>query len=79
MPGRDRVRVQIDSGATEAVGPKEIAKAFAKKETDMSNSVAGYIAASGSSIENYGEKNIMGYADDGESVSVRVRHKMSLG
>ncbi len=34
-PGWERVRVQIASGAIDAVGPKEIAKAFEMKETEM--------------------------------------------
>ncbi len=41
-------------------------------QTEMSKSGIGHVAANGSSIENYGEK-IVGYADDGESVSMRVQ------
>ena len=89
-PGCERVRVQIDSGAIDTVGPKEIAKAFEVKETEMSKRGIRYVAANGSSIENYGEKKIVGYNDDGESVSMRVQradvkkvlcsvHKMNLG
>ena len=84
------MRVQIDCGAIDTVGPKEIARAFEMKETEMSKRGIGYVAANGSSIKNYGEKKIVGYTDDGESVSVRVQcadvkkalcsvHKMSLG
>ncbi len=72
MPGWERVRVQIDSGAIDAVGPKEIAKALEMKGAEMPKRGAGYVAANGSSIENYGER-IAGYADDGESASMRVR------
>ncbi len=71
-PGWERVRVQIDSGAIDAVGPKEIAKAFETEETEMSRRCKGYIAANGGSIENYGEKKIVGHADDGESASTRA-------
>ncbi len=50
----------------------------------------GYAAASGVSVENYGEKKIVGYTGDGESVGTRVQsgdvkkalcsvHKMNLG
>ncbi len=35
-PGWERVRVQIDVEAIDAVGPQEIAKAFEMKETVMS-------------------------------------------
>ncbi len=34
--GWEKVRVQIDSGAIDTVGPREVAKAFAMKETVMS-------------------------------------------
>ncbi len=89
-PGWERVRVRIDSGAIDTVGPKEIARAFEMKETEMSRRGIGYVAANGSSIKNYGEKKIVGYTDDGESVSMRVHcadvkkvlcsvHKMNLG
>ena len=89
LPGSEREREQIDSGAIDAVGPKEIAKAFEMKETEMSKRGVGSVAASGISIENYGEKKIVGYTDDGESVSMRIQcadvkkvlcsvHKMNL-
>ncbi len=71
-PGWERVRGHIDSGAIEAVVPKGIASALEMKETEMSKRVIRYVAASWSSIENYGEKKIVGHADDGESVSMRV-------
>ncbi len=35
-PGWERVRIQIDSGAIDTVGPKEIAVAFKMRETEMS-------------------------------------------
>ncbi len=56
MPGWGRVRAQIDSGATDTVGPKEIAQASEMRETEMSKRGIGYVAANGISIENYGEK-----------------------
>ncbi len=65
-PGWERVRVQIDSGAINTVGPKEIARAFEMKETEMSRRGIGCVAATGSSIKNYVEK-IVGYTDDVES------------
>ena len=89
-PGWERVRVQIDSGAIDTVGPKEMARAFEMKETEMSRRGIGFVAANGSGIKNYGEKKIVGYTDDGEGVSMRVQcadvkkvlcsvHKTNLG
>ena len=66
MPRWESVRVQIDSGAIDTVGPKEIAKAFGMKETVLSKRGIGHVAARGSSIENYGEKRIAGRTDGGE-------------
>jgi hypothetical protein len=89
-PVWEKIRVQIDSGAIDTVGPKEIARAFEMKETLMSKRGIGFIAANGSNIKNYGEKKIVGYTDDGEGVSLRIQcadvkkvlgsaHKMNLG
>ncbi len=88
-PGWERLRVQIDTGAIDTVGPKEISKAFEVKETEMSRRGIGYVPADVCSVKNYGEKEIVGYADDGEVVSMRSQradvkkvlrsvHKMNL-
>ncbi len=89
-PGWEGPRARIDAVAIETVGPKEIAKAFEMKETEMSKRGRGHVAANGSSIDNYGEKKIVGSAYDGESVSMRAQcadvkkmpcsvHRMNLG
>ncbi len=64
-PRWERVRVQIDSGSIDAVGPKEVAKAFEMKETEMSRRGIRHIAAKESRIKKYGEKKIVGHTDDG--------------
>ena len=71
-PGWKRVRIQVDSGAIDTVGPKDIAGAFKMKETEMSRKGIGFVAANGSEIKNYREKLIVGYADDGGAVSMKV-------
>jgi hypothetical protein len=55
-----RARAQIDSGAIDAAGPKETAKALEMEETEMSRSSIEHAAANGCSIENCGEKKIVG-------------------
>ncbi len=50
------MRIQIDSGATDPVGTKEIAKAFEMKATTMFRRGIGCVAADGSSIKNYGRR-----------------------
>ena len=60
------------------------------RETEMSETGIGFVAANGSGIKNYGEKKTAGYTDDGEGVSMRAQcadvkkvlrsvHKMNLG
>ena len=89
-PGWERVRIQVDSGAIDTVGPKDIAGVFKMRETEMSRRGIGFVAANGSGIKSYGEKKIVGYTDNGEAVSMRVQcadvkkvlcsvHKMNLG
>ncbi len=51
-PGWVRIRVQIDSGAIDTVGPKETAKAFKMKDMIMSERGIGFVAAIGSGIKN---------------------------
>ena len=72
------------------MAPKEVAKAFELRETVMSKKGIGFVAANGSKIENYGEKRVVGYTEDGEGVSMKMQraevkkvlgsvHKMNQG
>jgi hypothetical protein len=56
----------------------------------MSEAGIGFVAANGSRIENYGEKQVMGWTDEGDPVTMRMTvadvhkvlgsvHKMNLG
>ena len=89
-PGWEITRVQIAPGAIDTVGPKETAKAFEMKETITSKRSIGFAAAKGSGIKNHGEKKVVGYAEDGEGVSLRTQcvdakkalgsvHKVNMG
>ncbi len=49
-PGWDIESVQIDSGATDTVGPKEIAKAFEMKGTEMSTRGIEYVIGIGEEL-----------------------------
>ncbi len=71
-PGLERLRVRVDSGVIDTVGPREIAKAFEVKERIVSRRGIGFVAASGNGIKNYGEKKIVGYTEDGEGVSLSI-------
>ncbi len=76
-PGWERIWVQILPEAIYILGPKEVANTFEIKETLVSRRGAGYVAASGSDVNNYGEKKTVGHTDggtdDGEGVSSRVQ------
>jgi hypothetical protein len=85
-----KARAQVDSGAAEKVGPKEIPNAFTMKENVMSRNGSGYVAANGTKIRNYGEKRIDGHTEAGGGMSMRIQradgkkvlgsvHKMNLG
>ena len=54
--GFEHIRVQVDSGAVYTVGPKSIGRAFKIKETPASKSGDNFVAANGSVIKNYGER-----------------------
>jgi hypothetical protein len=88
--GWEKIRVQVDSGAIDTVAPKDIASAFSVMKTRMSEAGIGFVAANGSKIENYGERQVVGYTDEGDSVGMRMTvadvqkvlgsvHKMNKG
>ncbi len=50
--------MQIDSGATDAVAPKEIAKALKMKETPMPKKGVGRVAATGATSRTWGRSEV---------------------
>ena len=54
--GWERVRVQVDSGAIDSVAPKAVAAGLPVRVTKAAKAGLGYVAANGSRIENYGER-----------------------
>ncbi len=90
VKGWEKIRVQIDSGAIDTVGPRSVAKAFKMQEKVMSKKGIGCVAANGRVIKNYGEKRVVGYTDTGEGLSMKIQcadvqkvlgsvHKMNMG
>ena len=73
LDGLDKIRVQVDSGAVDTVGPKSIGRAFKLKETPASRSGKNYVAANGSAIKNYGELLIKGETEHGLKVSMPIQ------
>jgi hypothetical protein len=88
--GWERIKVQVDSGTIDTVAPPNIAEAFSVMKTRMSEAGVGFVAANGSKIENFGEKQVVGYTDEGDAVGMRMTvadvhkvlgsiHKMNMG
>jgi hypothetical protein len=88
--GWERITVQVDSGAVDSVAPPGIAAAFSTMRTKMSEAGIGFVAANGTKIENFGEKQVVGYTDEGDPVGMRMTvadvhkvlgsvHNMNLG
>ena len=88
--GWEKIKVQVDSGAIDTVAPRSVAKRFELKETSASRRGVGFVAANGSKIQNYGERKVTGYTDEGTPISMRMTcadvhkvlgsvHKMNQG
>ena len=73
VQGWEKIRVQVDSGAIDTVGPKEVGRQFVTKETRASKQGIGYEAANGTKIRNYGEKVVEGWTDEGAPVSMAIQ------
>ena len=58
------IKINVDSGAIDTVGPKSIAQAFRARETPASRNGLLYRAANWTPIRNEGEKHIIGLTDD---------------
>jgi hypothetical protein len=88
--GWERIKVQVDSGAIDSVAPRDVASAFSLMKTKLSEAGIGFVAANGSKIDNYGEKQLVGYTEEGDAVGMRMTcadvhkvlgsvHKMNMG
>lgn len=62
----------MDSGAVDTVAPENGAQEFVLRETPASRRRIGFVAANGSKIQNYGERKVSGYTDDGVAISMRM-------
>ena len=71
--GWEKIRVQIDSGAVDTVGPKEIGQAFKIRPTKASKDGRNYVAANGSVIKNWGERLVRGETEEGIKVTMPIQ------
>ena len=71
--GWEKIRVHIDSGAIDTVGPKSVGRAFAIKETKALKSGTNHVAANGSVIKNHDERIIKAETENGLRVSMPMQ------
>ena len=79
MMGTKKVRITVDSGAAETVGPRNIAKGIPIRPTKASREGRHYRAANGTQIKNYGQKRLEGvdkkWTSTGITIQVADVHK----
>ena len=71
--GWEQVSVQVDSGAIDTVAPNNVGSELPVRKTKAANMGLGYVAANGTRIENYGERALKGFTDDGSGVEMAVQ------
>ena len=60
----EKLVVKIDSGAVDSCLPKELLTRVPVRETAASKNDMRYVAANGTNIRNYGERNVQGLTGD---------------
>ena len=65
--------VQMDSGAHEWVFNKATAQYFPVSQTHASANGIDFVAANGTPIQNYGQRLLVGYADNWTPITVNVQ------
>jgi hypothetical protein len=75
----ERSKVQVDSGAIDTMAPPDIAAPNVFMKPRMSEAGVGFEATNGSKIESFGEMQVVGYTDEGDSVGIRITVQMSQG
>jgi len=67
------VKMTIDSGSVDTVGPPTIAADVPVKPTEASKAGRDYRAANGTKIKNLGAKSIKAMTDDGNSIGIEMQ------
>ena len=66
--GWAEVKVTIDSGAVDTVGPKEVGVGFPVQPTEASTKGTFYRAANNTKIAIHGKKALRGYTNEGSEI-----------
>ena len=69
----ERLRVVVDSGACETVGPANVVTSFELTPTSASTNNVHYVAANGTRIRNHGQRTIQGVNDSGNRIGFAMQ------
>ena len=69
----ERLRVVVDSGACETVGPANVATGFELRPTNASINNVHYVAANGTRIRNHGQRTIRGMNGSGNQIGFAMQ------
>ena len=69
----EEVKITVDSGAVDTVGPRTLGKGIPLLETEASKQRKFYRAANDTKIAIHGKKNICGYTAEGTKIGMDVQ------
>jgi hypothetical protein len=69
----EEVKITVDSGAVDTVGPRTLGKGIPLVETEASKQGKYYRAANDTKIAIHGKKNICGYTAEGTKIGIDVQ------
>ena len=69
----EEVKITVDSGAVDTVGPRTLGKGIPLVETEASKQGKHYRAANDTKLAIHGKKNIYGYTAEGTKIGIDVQ------
>ena len=69
----EALRITVDSGAVDRVGPKGIASGFPTQDTEASRKGMYYRAANDTKIAIHRKKDISGYTNEGSAIGLEIQ------
>ena len=67
------IKITVDSGAVDTVGPQSLGKGFPLMETEASRSGKFYRVANDTKIAIHGNKAVKGYTQEGSEIGVDIQ------
>ena len=71
--GWEEVKITIDSGAVDTVGPKDVGMGFPVQPTEASKKGMFYRAANNTKIAIHGKKALRGYTNEGSEIGLDMQ------